>query len=108
MDKIIQIFTQLGADQSIFYQFAIFIVLFVLLKVVLFNKLLFVLETRENKTTKMEELANNKFSQADKLSKDFEEEISATRLNSIEKSNEEKNAAMKQIAEKKSQKEKTS
>ena len=85
MEKITQIFIQLGADQSFFYQFVIFIVLFVLLKFVLFNKLLFVLQTRENKTTKMEELANNKFGEADKLSKKFEEEISKTRTEEIEK-----------------------
>jgi F0F1-type ATP synthase membrane subunit b/b' len=106
MDKVIQIFTQLGADQSIFYQFGIFILLFILLKLVLFNKLLFVLETRENKTTKMEELANTKFSQADKLSKDFDEQISATRITSVEKANEEKAVAAKKMAEAKSSKEK--
>lgn len=106
MDKIIQIFTQLGADQSIFYQFGIFILLFILLKLVLFNKVLFVLETRENKTTKMEELANNKFSQADKLSKEFDEQISATRMTSIENANEEKTSATKKMAEVKSLKEK--
>ena len=32
MDKIITIFQQLGADESIFIQFALFIILFVLLK----------------------------------------------------------------------------
>lgn len=106
MDKIIQIFTQLGADQSIFYQFGIFILLFILLKLVLFNKLLFVLETRENKTTKMEDLANSKFSQADKLSKEFDEQITATRLSSVEKANIEKAEATKKLSEAKAIKEK--
>jgi F-type H+-transporting ATPase subunit b len=106
MDKIIQIFTQLGADQSIFYQFAIFIVLFVVLKIVLFNKLLFVLQTRENKTTKMEELANNKFGEAEKLSKQFEEEISKARMTEVEKTSLVKNEALKKIADRKSAKEK--
>lgn len=106
MDKIIQIFTQLGADQSIFYQFAIFIILFITLKIVLFNKLLFVLQTRENKTTKMEELANTKFSQAEKLSKQFEEEISATRVAEVEKSSQKKAEALSVISQKKAEREK--
>jgi len=105
MDKIIQIFTQLGADQSIFLQFVIFIVLFVLLKFALFNKLLFVIETREGKTTKMEELATNKFQEADRLAKSFDEQVSQTRFSSIEKSQEEKNSAMKELGKKKTTRE---
>ena len=106
MDKIIQIFTQLGADQSIFYQFAIFIVLFILLKTVLFNKLLFVLQTRENKTTKMEERANSKLGEAEKLARKFEEEVSTKRLEEIEKAQDLKATALKEISARKSEKEK--
>ena len=75
MDKIIQIFTQLGVDSSIFYQFAVFVVIFAVLKYTFFNKLLFVIETREQKTTKMEEGANTKFQEAERMAKDFHDEI---------------------------------
>lgn len=105
MDKIIQIFTQLGADGSILHQTIIFVALFIILKFVLFNKLLFVIETREGKTTKMEDLANNKFQEADRLEKSFEEQVSKTRLASIEKSQEEKNAALKELSKRKTSRE---
>jgi len=78
MDKFIGIFQKLGVDGSIFYQFAIFVVLFFLLKVVFFNKLLFVLQTRESKTTKLDEEAGEKFKEAENLSKKFDEEIQKT------------------------------
>ena len=65
MDMIIGIFQKLGVDQSVFYQFAIFIVLSQLFVHLLFNKLQFVLQTRESKTTKLRCEAGEKFKEAE-------------------------------------------
>ncbi len=97
MDKIIQIFVKLGVDQSIFYQFAIFAVIFFLLKTVFFNKLLFVLQTRESKTTKLEEGAGDKFKEADKLAKKFDEEVQKTNEVVHQRISERKSSALKTI-----------
>ncbi len=99
MDKIIQIFVKLGVDQSIFYQFLIFTVIFFLLKTLFFNKLLFVLQTRESKTTKLEEGAGNKMKEADKLSKEFEEEVRKANDLAHQAMSEKKSTALKNIEE---------
>jgi F0F1-type ATP synthase membrane subunit b/b' len=97
MDKLIQIFVKLGVDQSIFYQFAVFVVIFFLLKVTFFNKLLFVLQTRESKTTKLEEEALGKFKQAEKLSENFDKEIQKTSEEAHKKMTELKAESLKEI-----------
>ena len=73
-----EILTQLGIDQSFFYQFGVFIVVFFLLKVVLFNKLLFVIETRESKTTKLDSHADSKLGDAEELGKKYQAELDGT------------------------------
>ncbi len=75
MDKLIGIFQQLGVDSSIFIQFIIFTVIFLLLKMLLFNKLLFVLQLRESKTTKLDEEANDTFSKAETLAEEYHQKI---------------------------------
>jgi F0F1-type ATP synthase membrane subunit b/b' len=97
MEKIIQIFVKLGVDQSIFYQFAVFVVVFFLLKIVFFNKLLFVLQTRESKTTKLEEEALGKFKLAQKLSDDFDKEIQKTSEETHKKMSDLKATSLKEI-----------
>ena len=77
MDQILQIFAQLGVDQSIFFQFAIFIFIFFALKVLFLDKLLFVLETREQKTSKLEAAAKAKFERADKLAQEHRAKIAS-------------------------------
>ena len=72
MDQLLQIFTQLGVDQSIFYQFGLFLTLFLVLKAVLFDRLLFVLEVREAKTTKLENSAKAKLDEANQLAAEYD------------------------------------
>ena len=75
MDQLLQIFTQLGVDQSIFYQFGLFCILFLVLKSVLFDRLLFVLEVREAKTTKLESSAKAKLDEANRLATEYNSQI---------------------------------
>ena len=97
MDKFIGIFQKLGVDQSIFYQFAIFVVIFFLLKTMFFSKLLFVLQIRESKTTKLDEEAGAKFKEAEKLSEKFDIEIQAASEEAHLKMSEFKNNSVKEI-----------
>ena len=75
MDLILSVFEKLHINQTAYTQFGVLVVFYFLLKTILFNKLQFVLELRESKTTKMEENANKKFDQADKLSEKYREEL---------------------------------
>lgn len=92
LDKI-----QPGTSGSILYQFFIFVILFTLLKHLFFNKLLFVIQTRESKTTKLDEAAGAKFKEAETLSKKFDDEIQKTNEEIHQKMAEKKNAALKTI-----------
>ena len=87
MDLILGVFQKLDIDQTVYAQFIIFFFLFIILKAVFFNKLQFVLELRESKTTKLEENANKKFSEADNLSSKYKTEINKVYLGAQEKFN---------------------
>jgi F-type H+-transporting ATPase subunit b len=90
MDLVLSVFKKLNVDQTVFIQFAILVVLFFLLKVIFFNKLQFVLELRESKTTKLEDNANKTFSEAESLSQKYKEEIDKTYVEAQEKYNKRK------------------
>lgn len=75
MDTIIGIFKSLGVDSTVFTQFIIICILYLVLRNLLFNKLQEVLELREGKTTKLEENANKKFIEAENLAKSYKEKI---------------------------------
>ena len=79
-----KIFAQLGGDETIFYQFGIFCLIFILLKWVFLGKLQFVIETRENKTTKLEESADEKFKKSEVLFNQYRDEIQAVRGANLE------------------------
>ena len=52
---------QLGIDITVLYQFLVFTFGYLILSNVLFSKVLFVLKTRDDKTTKLEANANEDF-----------------------------------------------
>ena len=85
MNEIIAIFKQLGVDSTIFFQFGIFVVFFAIVKVLLFDKLQFVIELRESKTTKLEDEANRKFQDAEKLAYEYREKMNKAQQSSQEK-----------------------
>lgn len=90
MDLVLSVFKKLNVDQTVFIQFAILVVLFFLLKVIFFNKLQFVLELRESKTTKLEDNANKTFSEAEGLSQKYKDEIDKAYVEAQEKYNKRK------------------
>ena len=75
MDTVLQIFTDLGVNQSLLQQFVIVIALFLISKAIFFNKLQFVIETREEKTTKTEETAEKTFQKAVELQEKYQEKM---------------------------------
>jgi F0F1-type ATP synthase membrane subunit b/b' len=66
---------QLGIDITVLYQFLVFSVGYLVLANVLFKKVLFVLKTRDDKTTKLEANANEDFEKAEKLATEYKEKI---------------------------------
>ena len=75
MDMLIGIFEQLGADQSIVYQITIVIVMFIIAKFLFINHLQDVLETREDKTVKLEGNTEKQFEEINKIQAEYKEKI---------------------------------
>lgn len=67
--------SQLGVDITVAYQFGVFFIGYLVLSNVLFKKVLFVLKTRDDKTTKLEANANEAFQKAEELAKQYNEKI---------------------------------
>ncbi len=87
----VDVFKKLGIDSTIIFQFIIFLATFFILKVLFFSKLLFVLEQREGKTTKLEGTANEKFAEAEKMSNKYNDEVQEANVKAQELFSEKKN-----------------
>ncbi len=72
---MLDIFTQLGTDQSILYQFILIAVLFVASKFLFLQHLQNVIETREEKTSKLEGNTEKQFADINKLQNDYKQKI---------------------------------
>ena len=99
MEALQQIVDQLGVDYTVFYQFATLCVLFLITKFLFFNALQFVIENREEKTTKLESSAEVVTEKANKLSNEYKDKIDEAYRASKEKTLAEKNNLF-EIAEK--------
>jgi len=77
MDMAVDIFKQLGADESLLYQFVIIVVMFYLTKFLFLNHLQAVLDNREDKTVNLEGSAEQQFDEIEKIQKDYKEKIQA-------------------------------
>lgn len=75
METVQAIFDQLGIDSSFFYQFAVVVVMFILTKILFLNKLQFVLEKREEKTSKLEDGAGETLDKANQILTDYQAKI---------------------------------
>ena len=79
MDAINKVLEALHVDGTFFHQCVILVVLYFLIKTVLFSKLQYVLDLRESKTTKLENKANKMFSEAEELAKIYRTEMDKAR-----------------------------
>lgn len=75
MDMFIGILEQLGADKSVAYQIAIIVAMFVIAKFLFVNHLQNILETREDKTVKLEGNTEKQFAEITKIQNDYKEKI---------------------------------
>lgn len=84
MSEVINIFKSLGADETIFQQFVIFLAVFAILKPLLFDKILEVLTLREDKTVNLQDLSGQKFIKAENMAKEYSTKISDAQNNIFE------------------------
>ena len=75
MDMVLGIFAQLGADKTLWYQFAIIIVMYLLSKALFFGHLQNIIESREEKTVGLEGSAEKQFEEVNKLAANYKEKI---------------------------------
>ncbi|CBW28182.1 putative ATP synthase subunit B' [Halobacteriovorax marinus SJ] len=94
MDTILNIFKSLGADITFFYQLALVLVFYFVLKYTLFGKLQEVLDLRESKTTKLEGNANKKFAEAEELAQKYKAELDRANHDAYSLLSEKRNAAI--------------
>ncbi len=88
---IVTIFKSLGVDQTVFIQLVSLIIIFVILKTLLFGKLKEVLELREKKTVKLEGAAHAVYKKAEELQDQYKAHIEKTHQDSHLKTQKIKN-----------------
>ncbi len=71
METVQAIFTQLGINASLLPQFIVVVVMFILAEFIFLGRLQDVLETREEKTVKLENAADETFEKVTKMSTDY-------------------------------------
>lgn len=76
MDAVVAIFSQLGVNQSVIIQFVLFVVFFLLMKVVFLNTLQAVILKREEKTVTLSGESDLKLEEIKRLSQVYNEKIS--------------------------------
>lgn len=91
MEMIVTIFKSLGVDQTVFIQLVSLVIIFVILKTLLFGKLKEVLELREKKTVKLEGAAHAVYKQAEELQDQYQAHIEKTHQDSHLKTQKIKN-----------------
>lgn len=75
METFQAIFSQLGVDSSFLSQFIIVVVVFFLAHFLFLNQIQFILENRENKTSKTESQADETMDKVSKLMSDYKSQI---------------------------------
>lgn len=84
METLQAIFQQLGVDASILPQFTITILMFFLLKFVFFKHLQSIIETRVEKTVKLESSADKEFEKINNLAADYKSKIDSANKDSLQ------------------------
>lgn len=90
----VEVFKKLGIDSTVIFQLIIFTVAFLILNALFFSKLLFVLEQREGKTTKLDHKANDKLAEADKMSSEYKDELQGSNVKGQEIFSKRKNEVL--------------
>lgn len=79
VDMVGSILTQVGVDKTSLYQMAVVIIVFIMAKFLFLNKLQEVLETRQEKTVKLESQADDVFEKIEEIPAKIKKFISGAR-----------------------------
>lgn len=90
MDTVSAIFSQLGVDSTLLPQFIIVILVFVLAQFLFLGKLQTVLETREEKTVKLENSADETIEKVSQMKAEYKLKIDEANRASLKTSTEKK------------------
>ena len=107
MDMVLEIFKQLGADETLWIQLAIVIVMLILSKFLFLTHMQEVIETRQDKTVGLEGDADKELEKVNKLSEEYKAKILAANKSTRLKGEEEKNIISKDLEGKYRTEEKT-
>ncbi len=99
METIQAIFTQLGINASLLPQFIIVILLFILAEFIFLGKLQEVLETREEKTVKLENSADETFEKVSKMQNDYKTKVDQASNEALKISSQKKSQLSAQYTE---------
>jgi F0F1-type ATP synthase membrane subunit b/b' len=95
MEMAVDIFKQLGANESLVHQFVIIVVMFYLTKFLFIDHLQKVLDTREDKTVNLEGSAEKQFEEIEKIQKEYKEKMQSVNKSLKEKTESSKNEIIK-------------
>lgn len=90
METVQAIFTQLGVDHSLPYQFAIVIAVFVLAQLLFLGKLQDVIENREEKTVKLESSADETMEKVTRMKAEYKAKVDEANRIALKTSTEKK------------------
>lgn len=90
METFVAIFTQLGVDSSLPYQFVIILVIFIAANFIFLGKLQEVLEVREEKTVKLENSADETIEKVNSMQSEYKLKIDAANREALKTSTEKK------------------
>lgn len=99
METVQAIFTQLGVDSSLLPQFIIVVVVFILAQFLFLGRLQQVLETREEKTVKLENAADETLEKVTRMQSEYKAKIEDTNRSTLKTSTEQKHKITEKYTE---------
>lgn len=90
METFTAVFTQLGVDSSLVPQFVIILVVFVIAQFLFLGKLQDVIETREEKTVKLENNADDTIEKVQRMQSEYKAKLDSVNSTSLKEASEKK------------------
>jgi F-type H+-transporting ATPase subunit b len=106
METFMAIFTQLGVDSSLVHQFVIILVVFIIAQFLFLGKLQNVIETREEKTTKLESNADETILKVQRMQNEYKNKIEDASRSALKNSAEKKQQIVQKYSDQYKQAEK--
>lgn len=99
METFTAIFTQLGVDSSLVPQFVIILVAFLIAQFLFLGKLQNVIETREEKTVKLESSADETIEKVQRMQTEYKARVEEANRSALKTSSEKKQKISQQYSE---------